>query len=125
MKLMTRTPIIVRILALVPTLLITTSGFAKEYAPKWCLSSQLTPVEMLICGDDTLLAAENLMSKVHSNLMSYSGKEGHEGMWYREVKSNQRDWLTQRNKSKNEAEILDAYISRIQELYRVLKVHRD
>ena len=89
-----------------------------------CLHSS-RPVEMLICGDDTLLAAERLMSRIHGDLMSYRGKEGHEGMWPGEVKSNQRDWLVSRNKSKNETDILDSYMSRIQELYRVLKVHRD
>ena len=41
MKQLKRSMIITGTLTGILMLLMSTSGFAKEYAPKWCLSSQL------------------------------------------------------------------------------------
>lgn len=101
--------------------LLNTSVLAEEYKPKWCEAEKLSEVETLICEDGTLRSADALMDQLYKELMSYKGKEGHEGMWYREVKSDQIDWLAKRNNAKNRVEVLDAYMSRNNELYSFLK----
>ena len=88
--------------------------------PKWCKSTGLTSVETMICGDKALQGADTLMSHIYKQVMTFKGKEGHEGMWYREVFSNQQDWIKARNRSKSKAQVLDAYMTRNQELYRIL-----
>lgn len=101
------------------------SVFAADCGPKWCESASLSKVEKLICGDKSLRAADVLMSGVYKELMSYRGKEGHEGMWGREVSSNQKDWIEERNKMTESSKLMDAYMSRTQELYRNLQQRRD
>ena len=96
------------------------SATAHESAPKWCKSSNLNAVETMICGDKALSGADMLMSHIYQQVMAFRGEEGHEGHWPGEVISNQQDWISARNKAKSQAQILDAYMTRNQELYRIL-----
>lgn len=92
--------------------------FAK---PKWCTATSLTPTENLICGDLALSSADMLQSELYRKAMSYKGKQGYEGMWYREVQSDQQDWLAQRNKTTSKEPLLDLYVKRIVSLNQVLQ----
>lgn len=97
------------------------SADTKTNGPQWCESDKLSKVEKVICGDVVLSASDVLMSGLYKEVMSYRGKEGHEGHWPGEVISNQRDWVKKRNESADRVKILDAYMTRIPELYRLLQ----
>ena len=102
---------------------LSSAAFADTNAtgPKWCSADSLSKVEKVICDDAVLAASDVLMSGLYKEVMSYRGKEGHEGNWPGEVISNQRDWVVKRNESTDRVKILDAYMARIPELYGVLQ----
>ena len=94
-----------------------------DSTPKWCSSNKLSKAERIICSDRFLQEADVLLSKTYKKLMSYRGKEGHEGMWYRELKDNQEDWLKERNKLSDKSKIMDSYMDNIKLIYGELDEH--
>ena len=88
-----------------------------DSAPEWCSSNKLSKTEKIICSDTFLQEADILLSKIYKKLMSYSGKEGHEGMWYREIKDGQQQWLKERNKLSDKSKIMDSYMDNIKLMY--------
>lgn len=89
--------------------------------PSWCETEELSKTEKVICDDPILASSDILMTGLYAEVMSYRGKEGHEGHWPGEVKSNQRDWMEKRNESADREKLLDAYMMRIQALYSALQ----
>jgi len=112
-----------KIIIVVATMTFGLSAYANSM-PKWCSSDRLSKTEHIICSDRFLREADILLSKTYKKLMSYRGKEGHEGMWYREVKDNQKDWLKERNRLSDRSKIMDSYMDNIKLLYGELDGHR-
>lgn len=108
-----------KIVLIAASLLLSSSPvFADQCHPEWANGNQqLTSVERIVCEDKTIAAAAVLMADIYDEIMSYSGKEGYEGMWHREVKENQQEWLEKRNSLKTRDEILESYMTQIKALY--------
>jgi len=100
----------------------------------WCNAKKLSIPEQNICGSVNLRAADSLLNSTYKKLLSFRGKEGQEGMWSGEVKSNQLEWMKERNKlieenafslemseSYLEMLVLGKYLSRINDLYSSVK----
>jgi len=103
------------------TVLLTISANA-ECKPKWCGGKQLSNyTEVTICKNPILWATDATLSSIYKELMGYKGKKGHEGNWYKEIKTNQKKWLKDRNKLNDKNPILDSYMNRIDTLYGHLK----
>lgn len=98
---------------------IPTSAMAAS--PPWCEKVELTEVEITICDDKTLSKADSLLDQMYRATLSFSGLEGHEGLWPSEIIADQRDFLEQRNTLSGKADILDAYTARIKVLTQMLK----
>lgn len=96
-------------------------AFANNASPKWCEADKLTKVEQVICDDNVLATSDILMASLYKEIMSYRGKEGHEGHWPGEIISNQRDWVKERNATSKRVKLLDLYMTRIQELHLALQ----
>ena len=90
--------------------------------PVWCKKANLTVTETTICDDNTLSKADLLLDHMYRAVLSFRGLEGHEGMWPGEIISDQRDFLEQRDKLTDKAEILDVYTTRIKSLTQMLKL---
>jgi membrane-bound inhibitor of C-type lysozyme len=90
-------------------------------APKWCSSNKLSKTEKIICSDPLLQEADILLSKTYKKLMSYKGKAGHEGMWHRELKASQLNWLKKRNKLSDKSKIMDSYMNSMKLMYSGLE----
>jgi uncharacterized protein YecT (DUF1311 family) len=101
---------------------------------QWCDSKKLSIAEQTICDSSSLRAADILLNNSYKKLLNFSGKEGQEGMWPREVKSNQLDWMKERNKlieknsfnleldtSTQETIALNNYLTRITDLQGQIK----
>ncbi|MCH9741409.1 MAG: lysozyme inhibitor LprI family protein [Epsilonproteobacteria bacterium] len=101
------------------TVLLSTLVFT--CTPSWCKSSKLVLAEQYICTLRVLGSADMLLNEIYARVMKFKGKEGQEGMWAREVKSNQMDWIKKRNKIEDEDEVLASYMGRIDKLYAILK----
>lgn len=96
-------------------------AMAGDYSPNWCKSPKLSTTEKMICDDRTLRSADLLMSNVYADIMKLKGKPGHEGMWHREVYSDQIDWLKKRNQADSQQSLLDLYLTRTQALANLIK----
>jgi uncharacterized protein len=97
-------------------------GSVMAAEPPWCKKAELTQVETTICEDKTLSKADSLLDQMYRATLSFSGLEGHEGMWPGEIISDQRDFLEERNKLTGKADILEAYTNRIRTLTLMLKL---
>ena len=106
---------------LLSTLVFTLSA-QDDCTPSWCKSNKLVLAEQYICTSRVLGSADMLLNEIYARVMKFKGKEGQEGMWAREVKSNQIDWIKKRNKMEDENEVLASYMGRIDTLYATLKV---
>ena len=89
--------------------------------PPWCKKVELSEVEVTICDDKTLSKADSLLDQMYRATLSFSGLEGHEGLWPTEIIADQRDFMEQRNTLSGKADILDAYTARIKVLTHMLR----
>ena len=89
----------------------------------WCNSSKLTMIEKRICSDPALRASEVLLSQLYKEIMSYRGKEGHEGHWPDSLRDAQKRWLKKRNQLLERSALLNIYMLRIQRLHQFLSEH--
>jgi len=110
-----------KIVIVLVTVLLTSSVNA-ECKPKWCTGKQLSHyTEGIICENPILWTTDATLSNIYKELMGYKDKKGHEGNWYKELKTNQKKWLKERNKLNSKNPILESYMQRIDTLYGHLK----
>jgi len=62
-----------------------------------------------------------MVAQLYQSVLAFRGTEGHEGHWPGEVISNQLDWIEHRNSLTEKADLLEAYVERIQILANALK----
>lgn len=90
--------------------------------PAWCSKGNLQETETIICNDATLSQADALLEQMYRAVLGFRGLEGHEGVWPGEIVADQREWVSERDRLREKADILDAYSERIKSLTQMLKL---